>query len=879
MTIVYGAGRTPNDILLCGEAPGKVEASIGKPFAGPSGREQEWYLGRHNLSAYAWYRTNVVKDYIPKNPDPTPELIAKWSPLLLREVHECNPRVIVTAGRFAARFFLGDDADMDRVHGLAHEPGCFDPARKSRAPEGSIIFPVYHPAFGLHDSDRKYLIASDYDKLAVVLSRVKRGLPVSTPHDDRSASYLADVTGKWLAKYLSSCADQRNLKSISIDTEGIPSNPWSVQVSCFPDSGYVLRCSDDNFADGMRAIVNFCRLPRVSTVFHNAPYDISMMRAMGGELRSTAVRIIDSQYAAYLLRTEPQSLKSLAWRWCGIRMREYEEVVGDAGIAKQLVYLSEVTNHKWNKPVARTSIENDGTAKIYTPQSVEKTADRILSDFLSGKVNKDGEKTDIRKRWIAIDGDLREQVTSVLGPMPIGTLADIPLKRAVDYSALDAVATIRVWPKLEEELERRDLLGTMARGMQTAPIFEEMQSKGMPASRVYFQNLYTELNGKLAKMGQRISNRYYNGRPFNPNSSKQVAVILRRRGLIANKRTKSGTVSTGKQSIEHLRFTDVAISNIFDWREMAHIRDAFCKSLILDRIPRNIDIAYIRCKLNTTRTHTRRLSSVDPNLLAIPARTELGRRVRAGFIAPPGMLFGSWDFSQIEMRYMAHVSRDARLIEFFCSGKDIHYETAAIIFDRLISEVTDDQRTAAKTANFGIIYGLTARGLLTRLQMMGAKGWTVDKCQKMIDGILHTFQGVADFIESTIRQTRKKSYVRDHSGMYRYLPAINHYDGSVAAEAGRMAVSQIVQGGAQTLIQDAMNYLREPIEDLQDVGFDVSWALQVHDEDVLLFESHLWPRIDKLVLNAFRHHHGMKLLVPIEAKGHCSQSWGGLKAA
>jgi DNA polymerase-1 len=497
-----------------------------------------------------------------------------------------------------------------------------------------------------------------------------------------------------------------------------------------------------------------------------------------------------------------------------------------------------------------------------------------------------------------------------LGEFPYPSLAHLPLADAVRYSARDADVTLRLRHKLGPELARRELIRTMEYGMSVLPVFEEMQSNGMMASRELFEELTEEVDQAMSRIQAKVSREFFGGRPFNPASSKHVATLLRRRGLRGEKKTSTGAMSTGKKSIEHLRFVDPAVELVMDWRENQKIRDAFCLPMLErareEESTEGDDLFPVRCQIKTTRVATRRLSAANPNLLQIPSRTALGRRVRDCFVAPEGEVYGAWDLSQIEMRFMAHESRDPLLMELFtqgrcvecgrvyadrsitlckCGGKvkdrDVHAETAAAVFKIPLSEVDKDKhRRPAKSAGFGILYGISGAGLYDQLRMMsetGSEDWSVDKCEALISSWLNVYGGVKEYIARTSRELKRDGVVRDCWGMPRYLPGIWSPDRKIAAEAGRMAVSHKIQGGAQGWIQNSINVLKPEVWGWRDSGLEVRWCLQIHDEIILRFEEGLWEIVDPVVRKAMTEMGGMELRVPVEAEGHCARSWGKVK--
>ncbi len=868
--IVPGYGPQPCDVLLVGEAPGVNEAKQGRPFVGRAGEEQERYLARYELTTRKWRLANVIQEYTEGNPDPTSEQIAYWTPRLLAEVRKTRPKLIVAVGRFAMRWFLGEDADLDTCYGLPHRAGAFDPSRADRAC-GAVVVPTVHPAAGFYDNDARAVIQRGYEQVAMVLRAIKAGRKIGYREDEyEGMEEYDDITGTELALGLS----VETSDVLSLDTEGDSDDPWSIQLSTNPGHGSVLRCSQADFSVGVRAI-QYLADQGTPIVLHNAMYDLAVCRAAGLELRDA--KLWDTMYAAYLLRLEPQGLKALAWRWCGMRMSSYRETVGDAGRDKQIEYLVPIAARDWPKPEPRIVASNDGTVKLYQPQSIGKRAAKILSDLATGKVDKDGEPVDPLARWRMVDREMREEAEREYGPMPVGGLGDIPLDQAVRYAARDADATLRLHTRLKVALADHGLTQLMADGMEILPVFEEMQATGMPASRPHFEALAEHCSSEMARLQSRISSQYYQGRPFNPGSSKHVASLMRRRGLKGVKLTPGGDVSTAKKSIEHLRYTDPAMADVFEWREAQHVKDSFCDP-VLDRIPDGVETYPVRCTLKVTRTATRRLASTDPNLLAIPVRKELGRRVRDCYRCEEGELLGAWDLSQIEMRVAAHESADPLLCRLFHEGRDIHSETAAAIFGIPLDQVDKmKHRLPAKNAGFGTLYGIGGDGLLTQLRMLGIEGWDERRCERLIREWLKLYSGVNDYIKRVQAETYKTGMVRDRWDMPRYLPGIWSNDKKVAAEAGRIAVNHKIQGGAQGMIQRSIIWMKPRVREMQLAGLKVNWSQEIHDEIVLWFDADLWEALDGLAMEALTEHCGMRLRVPVEAEGHKGRTWAELK--
>lgn len=904
--LVPSAGRNPNEVLICGEAPGEQEWRQGQPFVGRSGIEQEWYLRRHGCSAQSMYRTNVVKRYIEGNPDPTPELIAEFSPQLEQEMASVRPRVVLAVGRFAVRWFLGDSADLEAVHGLPCLAGTFDKSRIHRGgPNNAIIIPIYHPAFGLYDPDMKGLIDYDYSIAADYAKRARLGFNGNRDFDDRYEG-IEDyriVNGRELEDILSARLPHRIL-GLDTETHGdeeTPDLPWSIQVSTAPGTGLLLPAFDKYFKRGIRAIQRVANDQNNIIGIHNALFDIEMCRSMGLELRDA--RIFDTRYAAYLLRLEPQKLKLLAYRRARMHMRSYNSVVHSAARNRHLDYLWKILESKpWPKPEPVLEFKNDGSWKSRNPMKIERRVESILADAQGDK------DLDIYSRWMDVDEPLRRTVEEKLGErMTPAFLGDAEPEVATRYACRDADAVIRLVPTLRRMLKEQSVETLMIDGMHILGICEEMQSEGMHADRDHFEELLEDTGEAMERIQRKLSRDFYAGRPFNPASPDHVRTLMRRRGLEGEETTPSGEISTSKKSIQHLRHIDEALGLIFDFREQQKVQTAFCLPILeKGKLAQEADgtipkFFRVRPQLLTTKVHTRRLASKDPNFLAMPVRSKLGKRLRDGFFPPPGHVFGGWDLSQIEMRYAAHLANDTRMCGMIHNRLDIHYETAAAIFGRPINTSVrledfenqkeyeavryaaidkEKERTPSKNCGFGILYGISGPALYAQFRMMGtAAGWSEQKCTKLIEDWLDIYPDIRRYIAKCAEDARRAGgVIRDEWGMMRHIPGLFHYDRGVKAAAERIAMSHRVQGGAQGMIQNSMRWIDKRVRELRAEGEEIGWVLQIHDEIILHFPEELWPRIDAIVREGLTKHHGVKnMRVPVDANGNMGKHWGELK--
>ncbi len=307
---------------------------------------------------------------------------------------------------------------------------------------------------------------------------------------------------------------------------------------------------------------------------------------------------------------------------------------------------------------------------------------------------------------------------------------------------------------------------------------------------------------------------------FNPSSPKQVGDLLF--GVMRldpkAKKTKSGQYVTSEEILQGLKTAHPIVGKILDYRELKKLLSTY-----IDALPALIDkkTGKIHTTYNQATTATGRLSSSNPNLQNLPIRSERGKLIREAVVPDEGCLFLSADYSQIELRLMAHFSEDEHMIEAFCKGEDIHAATAAKIFGCPIADVTKDQRRKAKTANFGIIYGISAFGLSQQLEC------SRQEAKELIDGYFAAFPKVRDFIENQKERVRQTGYAETAFGRKRYLPDIHSQNGTVRAFAERNAVNAPIQGTAADIIKIAMVRIAKRMEE---AGLKAQMIMQVHDE-------------------------------------------------
>ncbi|MBK9218029.1 MAG: DNA polymerase I [Uliginosibacterium sp.] len=402
------------------------------------------------------------------------------------------------------------------------------------------------------------------------------------------------------------------------------------------------------------------------------------------------------------------------------------------------------------------------------------------------------------------------------------SFADVALEQATAYGAEDADVTLRVHRKLRPLIAAEAGLERVYRQVEL-PVQEvlwAMERRGVLIDAALLNKQSDELGRKMLEIEQQAYE--VAGQPFNLNSPKQLGEILfERQKLPVKKKTPSGAPSTDEEVLAELALDYPLPKLLLDYRGMAKL-----KSTYTDKLPRSVNpqTGRVHTSFSQTGAITGRLACSDPNLQNIPVRTQEGRRIRQAFIAPPGWHIVSADYSQIELRIMAHLSGDDRLLEAFAQGEDVHRATAAEVFGVPTTEVSSEQRRYAKTINFGLIYGMSAHGLARSLDIerSAAQSW--------IDRYFARYPGVARYMEETRALARHHGYVETVFGRRLYLAEIKSSNVGRRQGAERAAINAPMQGTAADLVKLAM---RSVYDWLNRDGLESRLLLQVHDELIL----------------------------------------------
>lgn len=442
-----------------------------------------------------------------------------------------------------------------------------------------------------------------------------------------------------------------------------------------------------------------------------------------------------------------------------------------------------------------------------------------------------------------------------------GNMRNVPLNQISEYAAEDADITLQLKDYFEPLLKQEsveDLFHNIE--MPLIYVLAEMEATGVTLDTSALKESSEILSGQLVSLEKEIHE--LAGLEFNINSPKQIGEVLFDRMKLDEKakKTKTGGYSTSEEVLEKLRSKHPIIGKILEYRGLKKLLSTY-----IDALPEliNKETGKIHTSFNQAVTATGRLSSTNPNLQNIPVRDEMGREIRRAFTADnDDCIFFSADYSQIELRIMAHLSNDAHMVEAFVSGEDIHAATAAKIYNVPINEVTSDMRRKAKTANFGIIYGISVFGLAERLNIPRAES------KELIDGYFNTYPEIRKYMDESIRVAKEHGYVETIFKRKRFLPDINSGNAVVRGYAERNAINAPIQGSAADIIKLAMIKIHQRFEK---EGLKSRMILQVHDELNFNVYKDEYEKVKEIVLDSMEN--VIKLRVPLIADYGEGKSW------
>ncbi len=449
------------------------------------------------------------------------------------------------------------------------------------------------------------------------------------------------------------------------------------------------------------------------------------------------------------------------------------------------------------------------------------------------------------------------------------SMADVPIEEAAPYAVADATVCLRLIPELQLELEEKNQHEMFLNlEMPLVPILAEMEMAGIALDTAFLNELSEEMHARIGQIAEQIYEMV--GHEFNINSTQQLSkVLFDELGLDPPDRTRktaSGHYSTAAPVLDELKDKHAMIDLIREYREIAKL-----KSTYADALPNQVNPATgrVHTSYNQTGSVTGRLASSDPNLQNIPIRTELGRRIRQAFIPLRGNLLLAVDYSQIELRIVAHIAEDKAMIQAFLNDEDIHQATASAIYRVDLEDVTVDMRRHAKAVNFGLIYGMSPFGLSRSTDL------TLAEAEDFVEAYFTQYPGVQGYLEKIRDQASEQGYVATLLGRRRYFPQLLK-DASVSevarSRAMREAINAPIQGTAADIMKIAM--LKLP-EQLAEAGHSARMLLQVHDELVFDCPENELEAVAGIARETMQS--AFELVVPLKTDAKAGPNWSNLE--
>ena len=442
------------------------------------------------------------------------------------------------------------------------------------------------------------------------------------------------------------------------------------------------------------------------------------------------------------------------------------------------------------------------------------------------------------------------------------TMAQVPIRLAADYAGADADMTLRLMHTLGPALDARGLRKLFDEiEVPLVPVLTRMELTGMLVDKEFLRRMGGELEEQCSALVQDIYDSV--GHQFNVNSTRQLGdVLFVELKLPHGRKTKTG-YSVDAEVLDGLRGQHAAVDDLLEYRQLSKLKSTYVDGL-LDLInPRD---GRVHTSFSQTTAATGRLSSSNPNLQNIPIRTEVGRRIRRAFLADPGSYLLAADYSQIELRILAHVTREPALVAAFEAGEDVHAATASRLFKVPLAEVQPDQRRLAKTVNFAVLYGQSAFGLARTTGMGNAEA------VEFIRNYEQTFPLVREYVQNTLHQARTQGYVQTLMGRRRYFPDMSGLPVVQRQAAEREAINMPIQGSNADMIKMAMIALQQQMDELSLASRQI---LQVHDELVLEAPDNEVDLVAELVSGAMRN--ALVLTVPIQVEIKLGRNWYDVK--
>jgi DNA polymerase I len=493
--------------------------------------------------------------------------------------------------------------------------------------------------------------------------------------------------------------------------------------------------------------------------------------------------------------------------------------------------------------------------------------DTMIGEWLTNPASKYKGLKDLARHRLGIE---MTEISELIGKgRSQKTFAEVPIEEAAPYGAADADVTLRLVKPLTLEIKAKNQEEILELEMPLVQVLSAMEQAGVKLDADFFKDMSQELAEQMADLEAKIYE--IAGEPFNINSTQQLSDILfKKLGLPHEglRKTKSGHYSTAASVLDSLKQSDKTgiVEAITTYRELGKL-----KSTYVDALPEMINpqTGRIHTSFNQTGAITGRIASNSPNLQNIPIRSETGQKIRRGFITEPGWVFLAADYSQVELRVLAHISQDSALIEAFLHDQDIHRTTAAAVYNVPVEEVTFNQRRFAKAVNFGLIYGMGAFRLARDSEL------TLAEAEDYIAEYFESFPGIRRYLDQTKEMARSQGYVETLMGRRRYFPIfkmpVSGSNRQAMMRAEREAVNHPIQGTAADIIKIAMNQLHEAL-----AGYQARMVLQVHDELVLEVPEEELAEVKPLMIDIMSG--ALDLDVPLKVDASIGTNWLELKS-
>jgi uracil-DNA glycosylase family 4 len=834
------AAEKPPQIVIVGESPGLVEVAQGKCFVGPTGKEltQRLLPQVANIKVPIWL-TNLSKNHIAK---PTAKVMSDWHLPLMHELSvDVKPKLVITLGRFATWAFLDSEPSMEEVHGMSWNVCTHYNHR-------SILVPCYHPAAGFHNPALMATVVRDFEFVGKVWDKIGSHASNTFTLDYGALSSEGKYTHSRVSQSKPVIFGRPDSR-YALDTESMPDGgPLCISVT--PVKG---TSAWDDGVDGL-VIHKVKRLRANTIIMHGSLHDLKALSKMGITL-DAETKLEDTMIMAFMLGVEPLGLKALGKRLCRMKMNSYKDMIAPA---------SDKIAHDFFKRLGGVLNKLMVDGVLHQGNYLHKRILRALKD----KAKKP--ELDLRKRW-----------KSIVNPnslkIPEASLKDIPLTEMINYAGRDPHVTRKVWSVLKDRIANQGLQPAYDQDMAILPMLNEMQINGLLVDANRLEQLSSDVKLRIKSVeAEIIGHSAANGAGLiNIGNKDEVSDLLFKRlklppGKLTGVKKRP---SVAKGVLEGLKGRHPVVRALIRHSELSKIDNTY-----LSKLPGFIKNGRIDPNISLIRVPSGRLALKNPNLLAIPVRSEYGRKVRECFVAAEGFCLMSWDLDQIELRVLAHLSQDNALTSILRDeNRHIHKETCSKIYGIPINRVSKDSQEYMMTKNitFGIVYLISAQGLHHQLVERGLN-LSLDDCKQWIKEWYGIYDGVFKYQEHIKALARREGRVTSMLGRYRLTPGARSTKPSLVRDTLRQAVNHPVQTGAQEVLKAGMvkmwPYIRKYRKSIRAL-------LQVHDE--LLFEvsdtedgrykSYADLQITYAMTNA------MQLSVPIRVSKSEGSSWSELK--